>query len=148
MKILKIHFIDKKIRGGIINIFNMKEKTNIIIDKKAFIFVISTITILLFLTLIVEHFGHFKFSGYGGDWSNKITGIKFYTPFGSIVETDGKGYTYRDTVNSLGKFHDNYFIKLPFYIKAVFKDVLYPLSTSVVIITIYFVRRKFNLTIK
>lgn len=121
------------------------EKKEIAVDKGIAVFIFLAVLIPLFGTFIIEHLGSFKFAGYGGDWSNKITGIELHTPFGNLVETDGKGYTYSDTVDILGKFHTNYSLRLPFYIKAVFADIIYPLLLSTLIIGIYFFTQKFKI---
>ena len=132
----------------------MTKKTEIKINLEILYFIFFTILITFICTFIIEHFGEFKFSvnwkkhpDYGL-WASKVEEIKFHTPFANILETDGKGYTAGDIEDDptiQGKFFKNYLIRLPFYLKAVLVDIIYPIFLTMIIMGIYFFRRKFKI---
>ena len=133
----------------------MTKKTEIKINLEILKFIFFTILISFIFTLIIEHFGEFKFSvnwkahDSFGLWASKVEKIKLHTPFANILETDGKGYTARDIYNDdpsiQGKFFKNYLIRFPFYLKAVLVDIIYPIFLTIITIGIYFFRRKFKI---
>ena len=132
----------------------MAKKTEIKINQEILFFIFFTVLITFIVTFLIEHFGEFKFSvnwktqANYGVWASKVEEIKFHTPFANILETDGKGYTARDIHNEppiQGKFFKNYFIRLPFYLKAVLVDIIYPIFLTMIIIGIYLFKRKFKI---
>ncbi|WP_298902452.1 hypothetical protein [uncultured Psychroserpens sp.] len=114
---------------------------------------VKSMVILIFipflLTFIIEHFGDFK---YHANTNGKnlpvnqidILTINFHTPFGNTIWRDGSGYTYTDTVFKGGKFH-SYNNKLPYYLRGLASDVIYPLVFSLILIVLFFLNKKYKI---
>lgn len=128
----------------------MKQR-RVFIKKKDLKMILILLLAPLILTFIIEHFGNFKYhantNGQNLPVSQiNILTINFHTPFGSTVWTDGNGYTYNDTVFKDGKFH-TYFNKVPYYLKGLTSDIIYPISVSFILMGLFLINKKFKFTL-
>ncbi|PVW16200.1 hypothetical protein [Marixanthomonas spongiae] len=108
---------------------------------------LSLLCSLIFF-FILEHFGSFTYQFFGGQqpYKTPVTGITYETLFGNKVQTDGQGYTLSDTSYKGGEF-DSYLKRLPYYIKAIYADIMYVAILAIIIFSILFIRRNYSIKI-
>jgi len=133
----------------------MSEKKEIQINRKVIKFISAAILIPLFLTFILEHFGEFDSTAYHEPGAKgyimadlRLDTRSFTTIFGNYISkhlySENKKY-YRITddgeITTIPVYPD----RIPYYIEAVFVDIIYPLSLSAILIGIFFFQRKFKI---
>lgn len=126
----------------------MENKKEINLDKKVIKKILIIIFAPLLFTFTIEHFGVFNYQSYGGQISTlTLTSASFTTPFGNKVVTDGGGKGYVLHNDGTYKINGYYFDKLPFYIKGLVKDIIYPIILIVILLVFYFFRTKYSIKI-
>jgi hypothetical protein len=125
----------------------MKNKTELEIKKNDIRNICLIILTPLILTFIVEHFGEFNLKSFGGQISTlTLVNSSFETPFGNTVEIkDGvKAYKTR----SDGRLTTFFYIdKIPYYLKGVGKDIIYPIILIIVLLIGYLFKHKYSIKI-
>jgi hypothetical protein len=97
----------------------------------------------LLLTFITEHFGDFTHKSYGGQISTLTLVDSYFTsPFGSIVEIPDGEKAYNKHSDGIYKIFGYYTDKLPYYLKALTNDIIYPVAIIILILFIYFLKNK------
>lgn len=123
-------------------------KKELLVNKKDLKFYLSSIIIPLVITLILEHFGEFKYSyQIGGLISEvEINTITFSSPFGNEITWDvtNEGFRYERTENGY-EINSSYFSKLPYYFKALYHEIWYPLIATLLLIVLYFLNKTFSI---
>lgn len=123
----------------------MNPRKEIKISKKDAQTILLIIIAPFLLTFIIEHFGDFRYKGYGNNAIDyKVTDAFFTTPFGNEFHTiENDGYKQHD--GGVFKIKGDYFDKLPFYLKGVVEDFIYPLILVIVLFITFYVRKKFKI---
>lgn len=123
-------------------------KKKLIVKEKDLIFYLSSLIIPLIITLILEHFGEFKYSYQIGGLINEveINTITFSSPIGNEITLDvtNDGVRYERTENGY-EINSSYFSKLPYYFKALYHEIWYPLIATFFLIVLNFLYKKFSI---
>ena len=79
----------------------------------------------------------------------QATDLNFITPFGSEIYEDvsNKNLKYEIHNDGLARINGYDSGRFPYYLKGVFKDILYPLLVSFVFLIVFIFARKFRLRI-
>lgn len=126
----------------------MEDKKEIEIDKNDLRNILLIIFIPLLLTFGIEHFGDFKYQSYGGQISTlTLSGGSFTTPFGSRINIQGGQKAYERHSNGDYLINGYYTDKLPYYLKGLGKDILYPIGLIAILLIGYFFVNKYSFKI-
>ena len=130
-------------------------KTEIRLDKKLLIAILTSLFFSFLLLFAIEHYGKFKYEynqtkrqlGPGiyelsHDFDTRLTGIIYITPFQTVVRTSGKGYNLGDVQFSHKEWNNDYSLKLEYYWKAFKKDMSFGFLIAAVCIFLYIVFTK------
>ena len=129
----------------------MKDKQQIEIKKNDIRNLLLIIFLPLFITFFIEHFGEFDVKSYGGSYETAtVTNSSFKTPFGNTVKISDNVLAFKyqgngDYVSLRGS--GRYFEKIPYYIKGVVKDIVYPFTLIIVLLLVYFFKNKYSIKI-
>ncbi len=125
----------------------MQEKKEIRINKSIIKKVLISAMLSLIAFFIIEHFGKFLYTYYGGEQPYKTPLIKitYKTLLGNEVITDGKGMNYSDVQYSDSSFHKSYLNKLPYYLKAIKEDLIYFVILTILIFLFLYFRKKYSI---
>ncbi len=139
----------------------MEEQKEIQINKTDFKMVLMAIILPLLLSFILQHiFGEFR-SGSRGDttdglgWTTtrntKLSSRTFHTIFGNQIYRnyeDENITLYRHCRYGIAHTSPSYIDRIPFYLKAIYADILYSIVMSLVLIAGYFFRKKYRFKLK
>lgn len=128
------------------------QKKEIIINSKDVKKIFYIFFIPLFITFLIEHFSEFHYTTRISSESMadvQATDLNFITPFGSEIYEDvsNKNLKYEIHNDGLARINGYYSGRFPYYLKGVFKDILYPLSVSFVFLIVFIFARKFRVRI-
>lgn len=136
----------------------MSEKREIKLSKNAMKFVIGAIIIPLLLTFILEHFGKFEAKGMGSvndstaetflTMDTRLYERGFQTFFGNKIEENlyhKNLRLYREADNGNLEIFPIYSERIPYYLKALYLDIIYPLILSTILVGVYFFRKKIKI---
>jgi hypothetical protein len=126
----------------------MEDKTEIQIKKNDIRNILLIFIIPLLLTFIVEHFGDFTHKSYGGQIATVTLVDSYFTsPFGSIVKIPDGEKAYKRHSDGTYQIYGYYTDKIPYYIKALGKDILYPIVLIILLLAVYFLKNKYSIKI-
>ncbi|MRT17540.1 hypothetical protein F3C99_11300 [Vitellibacter sp. q18] len=124
-----------------------KQEINIsVADARNILIAIFLPFILLF---IIEHFGEFKYIGYGGVSISeaRVSSITFNTPFGNKIYEDlsSNNVGYERQSNGNWVINGGYASKLPYYVKGLIKDIIYPIILMIILLSFVLLSLKYKL---
>ena len=129
------------------------EKKEITINSKDIKKIFYIFFIPLFITFLIEHFSEFRYTTRVSSETMadvQATDLTFTTPFGSEIYEDvsDKNLKYEIHNDSIARINGYYSGKFPYYLKGVFKDILYPLLVSFLLLVIFIFSKKYRFKVE
>lgn len=129
------------------------EKKEITINSKDIKKIFFIFFIPLFITFLIEHFSEFRYTTRVSSETMadvQATDLTFTTPFGSEIYEDvsDKNLKYEIHNDGIARINGYYSGKFPYYLKGVFKDILYPLLVSFLLLVIFIFSKKYRVKVE